>query len=252
MATCPYGKASLVFPLSIPAATGLGIVAAAEGLSKAAAKADVVGYTTSKVRGAGACSLRLALPSGFDLPPGNYVATLRAKGHVGWLAGLANTRHSDTGIGLEVVVMGRPDQKLRDLMYLPDSTIQELWPKGPGATEVRVLEPVLAKQQADCPEQWLRDRLLKLADMLSEDSRFKASGDLLTSLESAGLRMVVGPTETVGPSDSGARIDGEELGYWKEEMDIGHRCGATMDGGRMDVPDNLKNPDDDMIMSMGV
>ena len=32
------------------------------------------------------------------------------------------------------------------------------------------VEPLLLKQLADCPEQWLRDRLLKLADLLSEDS----------------------------------------------------------------------------------
>lgn len=275
MAECPYGKASLVFPLSIPAETSLGIIAAASSLSKAKVRADVVGYTTSKVRAAGACSLRLALsPGSLDLAPGNYVATVRAKGHDGWLVGLANTQHSAAGAkqfsrmecqclnffgkntrhvtGLEVVVMARPDHMHRDLMYLPDATIQALWPLGQAATEVQVLEPLLLKQLADCPEQWLRDRLLKLADMLSEDPRFKASGDLLTSLESAGLRMIDGPTSGVGPHDAGNRIDPEELGYWNEEMDIGHRCGATMDGGRMDVPDHLKNPDEDLIMSMGV
>lgn len=250
MATCPYGKASLVFPLTIPARTGLGIVAAAESMSKAAVEANVVGYTTSKVRGAGAHSLRLAFSNGsLDIAPGNYAAALRVKGYSGWFAGLANTHHSDAQLSLEVIVMGRPDKKLKDLMYLPDTTIQALWPEGQATAEVRVLEPLLLEQVADCPEPWLRDRLLKLADMLSKDVRFNASGDLLASLQSAGLQMIAGPTKSVGAADSGDRVDRMELGYWQEEMDVGHRCDGGMNGGRLDVPYRFQNPDDAKIIS---
>lgn len=243
---CPYGKASLCFPLAVSGKCALGLLAKAPD---EVICADVLGYTTPLTREAGACSVRIALQLlpkvAIEFPPGSYAVVLRARGRAGWLPGLANTKHVKDGLLLEVVVLGRPDARLRAVMYLPEAVLAALWPCGAGLAEVQVLRPALLPQMADCPGQWLRDRLLKLADMLEDNFQAEASKDLLDeTLTAAGLRLgdasVGTGAEAVLPADTGARTDKQELGYWKEEMDYGHLVAASMDGEqRMDVPDEM-------------
>jgi len=245
MAACPYGKASLVFPLAIPAATALAVVEAAEELPEVHAR--TIGYTTPLTSEAGACSVRFTVTQPLDCSPGNYLVAVRSNNHAGWLPGLANTKHHGEELLLEVVVLGRPDKRLQAVMYLPQQTLNALWPcdgSECGAC-LRLLKPPLLPQLSDCPGQWLRDRLLKLADMV--EVQFKASAGVASAalgaqLELAGLQLVdtVQESVSVGPADKGARVDEQELGYWTEEMEKGHRCSGSMEGSRrQDVPDEI-------------
>ena len=225
--TCSYGRASAVFPLSVSAAPAVALLKAA---SQAPAwRVEVQGYTTALTEEAGACSVRLAVTA--NLEPGNYAVALQAPGFPGWLPGLGNTRKlADGRLGLEVVVLARADSRHAAVTYLADETLRRLWPLGePG--HVRVLLPRLMKQLADCPGQWLRDRLLKLANCVEEryDSE-PGSGSLLEELRSAGLAFVQAEDEKVAHADEGQRISAAELGYWQEEADLGHRCAGSMDG----------------------
>lgn len=245
MGYCMYGKASLVFPLSVSAHTALGVLAAAEDVP--AIGADVIGYTTPLTSEAGACSVRLALQRshGFQCAPGNYAVAVRAEGFDGWLPGLANTKQTDMDLLMEVVVLGRPDKQFGAVMYLPEDTLTALWPCSSRCAHVRLLQPMLLTQLSDCPGQWLRDRLLKLADMLEVRFRtgaFSTPAILSKKLQLAGLRLLdtLPDSVIVGPADRGARVDEQELGYWKEEMDHGHRCAGSMDGNdRLDIPDDI-------------
>jgi len=245
MASCPFGKASLVFPLSITGNAALGALPATEGAP--AVRADVIGYSTPLIVEAGACSVRLKLqePGAINHSPGNYLVALRSDKFEGWLPGLGNTKHTQDGLLLEVVVLARPDKKFSAVMYLPSQTLQALWPCGALGAHVRLVEPLLMPQMSDCPGQWLRDRLLKLAYMLEVrfgDGEPSRSGPLQEMLQSAGLHMVDASADSmfVGPADGGARVDDQELGYWKEEMDHGHKCAGSMDGqGRQDIPDDV-------------
>jgi len=243
MAACPYGKASLVFPLAIPAGAALAAVKAAEDVPEVNAR--TIGYTTPLTSEAGACSVRLAVTDALECSPGNYLVAVRSSKHTGWLPGLANTKHQGEELFLEVVVLGRPDRRLQAVMYLPEETLSALWPcdgSERGAC-IRLLKPLLLPQLSDCPGQWLRDRLLKLADMV--EVQFKAgvaSVALGKQLELAGLHLVdsLADSVNIGPADKGARVDEQELGYWTEEMEKGHRCGGSMDGSRrQDIPDDI-------------
>ncbi|CAK0877623.1 unnamed protein product, partial [Prorocentrum cordatum] len=124
--------------------------------------ADVVGYTTPLTTEAGACSVRLAVRAeeALGVEPGNYAAALQAEGSSGWLPGLANTCHGVDGgaLGLEVVVLARPDARMSSLMYLPEESLRGLLPRRPAAARVRLLRPLLMKQLADCPGGWTRSR----------------------------------------------------------------------------------------------
>eukprot|EP00419_Tripos_fusus_P054554 CAMPEP_0172803554 /NCGR_PEP_ID=MMETSP1075-20121228/4582_1 /TAXON_ID=2916 /ORGANISM="Ceratium fusus, Strain PA161109" /LENGTH=250 /DNA_ID=CAMNT_0013641997 /DNA_START=30 /DNA_END=782 /DNA_ORIENTATION=+ len=245
MAACPYGKASLVFPLAIPAGAALAAVEATEEIPEVQAR--VIGYTTPLTSEAGACSVRFAVAQPLECSPGNYLVAVRSKNHVGWLPGLANTKHQGEELLLEVVVLGRPDRRLQAVMYLPQETLSALWPcdgSEYGAC-LRLMKTSLLPQLSDCPGQWLRDRLLKLADMVEVQFKVKAgvaSAALGAQLEAAGLQLVDSLPESmsIGPADKGARIDEQELGYWTEEMDKGHRCAGAMDDSRrQDVPDEI-------------
>lgn len=91
------------------------------------------------------------------------------------------------------------------------------------------------KQLADCPGQWLRDRLLHLADRLDT----LPGGTALPALQAAGLRFE-GPEVSVAHADRGQRISAAELGYWQEEAEKGHRCAGSMENAqRRDVPEEI-------------
>eukprot|EP00928_Gymnodinium_smaydae_P085764 TRINITY_DN69374_c0_g1_i1.p1 TRINITY_DN69374_c0_g1~~TRINITY_DN69374_c0_g1_i1.p1 ORF type:complete len:267 (+),score=62.69 TRINITY_DN69374_c0_g1_i1:52-852(+) len=245
-ATCPFGRASLCFPLAVPAKAALAALAAAESEGSsptdAAAAAEVSGYTTGKTRAAGADSLRVLLLADAPVAPGAHLVTLRAPGQTGWLVGLAGTRQARPDAspdGLEVLVLARPDARFQKVMYLPEATLQDLFPLG-SSVPVRFLRPLLPTQH-DCPEQWLRDRLLRLANMVEEmySSQPETAGhELQVTLERAGLRFVDAAdaaaarqkTPLAPPADSGDRVSEEELGYWNEEMKWNTRCGASMNG----------------------
>jgi len=243
MVDCPCGRASLVFPLRISARAALGLLASLESVP--VATAEVQGHTTRLTREAGACSVRLRACGLDGLASGNYVVALSASTDgSGWLPGLANVVVGDSTALLEIVVLARPDARRAEVMYLPDQTLETMLPEG-SAASVRVLEPMLLTQLSDCPGQWLRDRLLKLADIVEErfealGPRFGSAQELEPMLRCAGLRLLDGPAPTCAHADQGARVDEQELGYWHEEMDLGHRCAGSMDDGRrLDVPDDI-------------
>lgn len=247
--SCAFGKASAVFPLTIPASAALGLVGAAAEKQSEACEAEVTGYTTPLTTEAGACSVRFALPRGVDLPLGNYAVAVKPVGRSGWLPGLGNTKlHKDGSLGVEVVVLARADVDFKAVMYLPEEALASLWPCGQRGACVRVVQPLLMKQLADCPGQWLRDRLLKLSSRvedLYDNERIglqDASSSLRNMLSAAGLRFNSLPQKStpVGPADMGDRISRAELGFWQEEAHIGNRCAGSMDGEkRLDVPDDI-------------
>lgn len=237
MVPCTYGRASAVFPLS------LSISAAAKMLATEVATestARVTGYTTGLTWEAGASSIRFQLSS---FSSGNVAVLLQSKR--GWLPGLGNAKPLDGQCGLEVVVLARPDRAFTALTYLPDAILQQLWPVET-MLRVKVLSPApLMKPLSDCPGQWLRDRLLHLCDRLNGGdgadaaASAAASAALRAQLRAAGLR-VEGVEETVRHADRGRRVSQEELGYWQEEADKGHRCAGSMEGSqRRDVPDDI-------------
>mmetsp|Transcript_171173 Transcript_171173/g.548688 ORF Transcript_171173/g.548688 Transcript_171173/m.548688 type:complete len:259 (-) Transcript_171173:66-842(-) len=245
MAACPYGRASICFPLSLPAQAALKAIEASSGLPARAA--EVAGYTTCKTRAAGASSVRLQLLRGGgsgEEPPeqGAHLVAVRAAGREGWLLGLAGMRTREEGQpdGMEVVILARPDTKLGALMYLSEETLRELMLEG-AAVEVRFCRFLLPVQH-DCPEQWLRDRLLRLANLVEEAYPAPPSApdpppELVRAvLAAAGLAVglavgaAAGDRQTVLPADHGNRVSEEELGYWDEEMRLNTRCAATMDG----------------------
>ena len=230
--TCSYGKASVVFPLSISAAPAEALLDSTKHAP--AWPAEVRGYTTSLTTEAGACSVRVALETSDVLEQGNYAVALQAPGFSGWLPGLGNTRKLGSKcLGFEVVVLARADSLHSAVTYLAEDVLAALFPRGATA-RIRVLQPRLMKQLADCPGQWLRDRLLKLANCVEERhdlAEHFAGPRLQRELESAGLRFMRGAKgETVSHADRGQRISEAELGYWQEEADLGHRCAGSMEG----------------------
>jgi len=247
-------------------------------------RATVAGYTTQKTHEAGACSVRLDIQTDSrSLAPvgaGAYLVALRAKGRAGWLPGIAAPRcggvESNVS-GLEVIVFGRPDANFTALMYLPEDTLRILFPEDStgtlstlneddddfdtlseldselgedlagSAVEVRLIRHLLPVQR-DCPPQWLRDRLLRLADIANESfcaaAGFTAGGreELRAALERAGLALVEGQAQVV-PLNGGSE---DELGYWNEEMKSGVHCAAGVEGlghlegiGFLDEPADL-------------
>lgn len=244
MALCPYGRASVCFPLTVSARAALSALAAAEGLP--ITEAEVAGYTTEKTRAAGAASVRLHLlgdgaAGSVSWQQGAHLTALRATSGGGWLLGLAGTRRPQEGLppGLELVVMARPDQKFGSLMYLPEETLRALMPEG-SRVELRAVRPLLPVQH-DCPEQWLRDRLLKLADIVEVAFSASPAGGpsppqekVSQALQQAGLLLMQDATGLQQlptlPADTGNRVSPAELGYWEEEMRLNARCAASMEG----------------------
>eukprot|EP00929_Paragymnodinium_shiwhaense_P060366 TRINITY_DN30158_c1_g3_i7.p1 TRINITY_DN30158_c1_g3~~TRINITY_DN30158_c1_g3_i7.p1 ORF type:complete len:281 (-),score=48.87 TRINITY_DN30158_c1_g3_i7:115-957(-) len=268
MASCSYGKPSLTFPLSIPAATALALLEASG--SQPVATADVTGHGTFKTRAAGAESVRLhvriaealATDHSFCRPePGAHLVALRPQGQEQWLLGLAGTQAGQEAdcpsLATEVVVLARPDKACSRFTYLPERTLRSLFPvasgDSPGTCGFRFLR-YLKPTQRDCPEQWLRDRLLKLADMVEESVPVQQAPALSgarvrAALAGAGLAIderspeaVVfpadfaeegeGDAEAVPSGKHPSRISEEELGYWNEEMRLGNRCAGSMDGAQ--------------------
>lgn len=237
-AFCQYGRASLVFPMSIPVEAALCVLAASDGLAVAAA--EVAGHTTEKTRAAGAETVRLVLRGERDcgVEQGAHLVAVRAAGRDGWLPGLAGTRRQDDGspLGLEIVLLARLDAKFKNVMFLPESTLRELMPMG-SAVEVRFVQRMLPVQH-DCPEQWLRDRLLRLANMVEESfvdasREVTARDEIRGALHRAGLRFEVeagGGKSCVPPADTGNRVSEEELGFWDEEARLNTRCGTYQSG----------------------
>lgn len=197
--------------------------------------ATVAGYTTQKTREAGAASVRLNVRSPES---GAHLVLLRARGCGGWLPGLAGTRGSRDGTpAVEAVVLGRSDVLFTSVMYLGEETLKELFPEG-SDIEVRFVELLLPVQH-DCPPQWLRDRLLRLADLVETKYASVPRGETLgDALIRAGLTFLKpSGRETALHADAGNRMSEEELGYWNEEMRLNTRCGALMNGTeRLDYP----------------
>jgi len=241
MASLQFGKASACFPLAISHAAVLGTLEQEGELFST----TLVGYTTQKTLEAGAASIRVRVDGdASSLKPGALLVAVRADGHEGWLPGLAASRcgGSDTSeeAGLEIVVFGRPDKAWQEVMYLSEDILKILFQTG-DETAVRVLMP-LAPVQHDCPPQWLRDHLLRLADGVNETyagaNSLSSSEQLQKALSRAGIapegfsRQV-----TMPPADAGDRVGQTELGYWNEEMAVGHRCNEGLGGSeRLDGP----------------
>eukprot|EP00927_Polykrikos_kofoidii_P053905 TRINITY_DN48428_c0_g1_i1.p1 TRINITY_DN48428_c0_g1~~TRINITY_DN48428_c0_g1_i1.p1 ORF type:complete len:257 (+),score=43.07 TRINITY_DN48428_c0_g1_i1:89-859(+) len=243
---CPYGKASMTFPMAIPADAALAVLSLINNQSIATAGC-VEGHTTEKTRAAGAQTVRFGLSGCVvdNLPEqGAHLVAVRAAGRDGWLPGVAGTRYRecDSSLGIETVIFARPDAKFMSVMFLPEHILRELFPTGTGA-EIVFLRRLLPVQH-DCPEQWLRDRLLRLANMVEESYAnpklaFAPLDRIRDALQRAGLRFdanFVGPTACVLPADAGDRISDAELGYWKEEAEFNTRCGSMEAGDqRLDM-----------------
>lgn len=279
MVNCPFGKASMVFPLAASAEAASLVVALAEHEAggsvsagdpllalpdltvetegKRCLKAQVTGYTTEKSRAAGASTVRVKVETSscgdeadrHALLAGAHTICIRKEGGPGgWLPGLAGaTGLADGSLGLEVVVLARPDRLFDRVMYLPESVLRSLFPEEDGAcVEIRVFRTLEPTMQ-DCPEQWLRDRLLRLADKMEtryEKERHvvfaRLDGDGVQDprdwLARAGLRPVQDDTAVIldgigiaPPADADDRVSPGELGYWQEEADLNARCGAGVD-----------------------
>merc|ERR1740121_2742032 len=118
---------------------------------------------------------------------------------------------------MEVVVLARPNNALDTLMYLPEETMRELMPCG-GLLDLRMMQFLLPVQH-DCPEQWLRDRLLRLADLVEvaySEATAEQPGEqeVREALERAGLRLGDfgdGRSDPALPADTGNRVSQEEL-----------------------------------------
>jgi len=240
-----YGKASVCFPLKISRSSFLGALAAED---QGRLSGEVAGFNTQKTYEAGAATVRVQVSAGaMSVPPGAHLVTIRAEGYKGFLPGLAASRcgGSDTEtakIGLEIVIFGRPDNKWKDAMHTPENVLRELFPDG-SAVEVRFVK-ALANVQHDCPPQWLRDRLLRLADGVETDFScdFKRDNaeEFRATLELAGLEPNSDHTADmrVLPADHGDRVGKDELGWWVEEMKLNPRCGASVES---DVRDETLN-----------
>lgn len=234
MVECPYGKASICFPLSISRAAALG---ALDAQDEGVLSAQVVGYTTQKTFEAGASSLRVKLNYNSMAPsPGAFLVAVRAPGCQGFVPGLAAPRcggadRNSADCGFEIIIFGRPELTWSELMYLPEEVIRKLFPAD-ASVDVRIVKS-LAPVQHDCPPQWLRDRLLRLADGV-ESMYSGGNADLSKlrcTLENAGLRPVQkGEEYIVPPADVGKRFGEDELGYWTEEAKLNARCGASKEG----------------------
>lgn len=248
MVSVPFGKASITFKLSMSRSAVLGVLAAED---EGVIGADVVGFTTQKTFEAGASSLRVKLHGDALAPePGAHLVAVRSDGSDGFLPGLASPRCGGStevadDIGMEIVIFGRPDKHWKEVMYLPEDVLQNLFPPD-SAVELRMIQ-ALAPVQRDCPPQWLRDRLLRLADGVDTNFADACPGlrdnphELRNVLEQAGLSLTnVGAEMIVMPADHGKRVGEEELGYWNEEMKLNTRCGATLEGGRQDGKDAAK------------
>jgi hypothetical protein len=128
-------------------------------------------------------------------------------------------------------------------MYLPEDILGKLFPAG-GAAELRFIRS-LAPVQHDCPPQWLRDRLLRLADGVDTGYSGTCSSDRDTSLELRRTLELAGLNAGGEASDSsrhgivlsadavGKRMSEDEMGYWKEEAHLNERCGAAMEGDKL-------------------
>ncbi|CAE7446761.1 unnamed protein product [Symbiodinium natans] len=207
---CPTGRASHSFPLRVSVEAARAAAAAAMG---SAMPALVVGYSTALTKEAGAASIRLQLKPG---PKASYrsnlssaaascaTISLRAEGRLGFLAGIASVIRKEDGLFLEVVVFGRPNELLQELMPLDESVLESLYRLGaivdvrflrslPWETaelqeeelrtadvppnRARALDPAEAASEAaptrSAKAEWLVERLLSLASTL--ESQFGTS-----------------------------------------------------------------------------
>jgi len=232
----------MCFPLAICRSSVSGVLDAPD---EGSVTAEVVGYTTQKTYEAGASSLRLKVHEDtVGLSLGHSLVAVKASGCAGFLPGIAAPRcgggqADDAEFGLEVVIFGRPDLAWSGLMYLPEDVNKRLFTLD-SAVEVRFVKH-LGQVQHDCPPQWLRDLLLRLADRVQ--TAFTGERDSVAELQLAVWRAGLVPRnekveqELVAPADRGNRVGEDELGYWNEEMMLNTRCGASAEGGRLDGHD---------------
>lgn len=236
LVSCPFGKASSSFPLAISRAAALG---ALSDRGKMLLNTSVVGYSTCKTfddtfeAGGSAVRVQLASDGISDasligvLWGGALAVTVRANGQEGFLVGIAAARSGSSDSEaqeLEIVIFGRPDKNWKELTFLPEDVLRMLLPEGTSA-DVRVIST--SSVHHDLPPQWLRDRVLQLADEVNTTwagalSR-TSSDDLQEAVEFAGICPVTvrQTTEVGSPANPGK----EECGDWDEEIQDGIQCG---------------------------
>lgn len=140
---CPSGQASSSFPLRV---TTEATRAAAAAAMSTAMVTTVEGYTTARMREAGASTVRLRLPL---VTPGGEAfletccaISLRAPGRVGFLSGLAVPRREEgSTVALEVVVLARCDERFREVTQLEEDVLRQLFPEG-SSVDARFLLPL--------------------------------------------------------------------------------------------------------------
>jgi len=242
LVSCPFGKASLSFPLSISRAAALG---ALNERGRRLLNTSVVGYSTCKTFDdtfeAGGSAIRVQLVSdGISdvslLEPGAHAVAVRANGQEGFLVGIAAVRSGSSNSEtqepeLEIVIFGRPDKNWEELTFLPEDVLQMLLPEGTSA-DVRVIST--SSVHTDLPPQWLRDRVLQLADEVNTTwagTLSRTSPDeLQDALEFAGISPVSvrQATELPQPADVDKQLGDKELGDWDEEIQGGIQGGILV------------------------
>lgn len=140
---CTCGRAFSGFPLRVT--TEAARAAAAAAMSTAMAT-TVEGYTTARMRDAGASSVRLRLPvvtlGGESFLEACCVVSLRAQGRVGFMSGLAVPRREEgTTVALEVIVLARCDERFQEVTQLEDDVLRQLLPEG-STVDARFLLPL--------------------------------------------------------------------------------------------------------------
>ena len=141
---CPTGRASHSFPLRVSVEAARAAAAAAMG---SAVPSQVVGYSTSLTKEAGAASIRLQLKPGpkashrsnlSSSPASCATVSVRSEGRLGFLAGIASVIRKEDGLFLEAVVFGRPNELLQELMPLDETALESLYRLG-SIVDVRIL-----------------------------------------------------------------------------------------------------------------
>jgi len=146
--------------LRLSAASAVSAVSAATKLTPA--PGAVVGYTTSKVLTAGCPgSLRVRLDSPVPNSRDVFAGVLRTPGH-GYLPAICCPHGGGFVPDLEVVLLGKPDDKHTSVCAVPEAELRHTFP-AETVVELAMLR-VLLPFQPSCPVEWLMERFEHLSD----------------------------------------------------------------------------------------
>lgn len=159
---CSKGSGDFKFSVCVEAARAAAAVAMGSGTTSI-----VVGYSTTKTKEAGGASIQLRLEDGppvVDACWQNVVVSLRPRSRMAFLPGVGAPLRCGTTVGLEVIVLARPDSQLQRVTQLTEDTLVKLYPKG-DVVDVRILRPLIPYEPR-CTVQWLEEHFVNLADFV--------------------------------------------------------------------------------------